>query len=126
MQAAKEHEAMAIAAGERAVARAIEARQTVWKLVDADRRRRGLGPAAGSNGGGGGPWSPFGGEGRERETHLGSTAAAADLCQRVLQIQERRKRVVSLCLLLFAAAVCCCCCRRRPLPRPAWPALQQQ
>ena len=95
VHAAKAREMSAVAAGEKATLRAVKAREAVWKLVDEDRRKRGLSGLGGAGGG----WDENGaprGYGEIRETHLGCTLAATDLCRRVHEIQQRRKRVVSL------------------------------
>lgn len=102
VHAAKAREIAAIMAGEKATVRAVKAREVVWKLVDEDRRKRGLygigvgdGRRCDENG------VPTGGYGETRETHLGGTVAATELCRRVREIQQRRKRVVSFFFMFF-------------------------
>lgn len=92
VRAAKTREAAAITAGEKATLRAVNARHAVWKLVDEDRRKRGLDAVGEDRWGDNGA---LGGHGDLMDTHLGCTAAATELCRRVNDIQERRKRIVS-------------------------------
>lgn len=108
VRSATAREAAVVAVGQRAAARVVEARQAVWKLADAERRKRETGGsreegwegvAGRSNGAARSRYGEGGGVVEARETHLGSTVSATELCRRVYEIQERRKRVVSLLLL---------------------------
>lgn len=118
MHAAKAREITAIVAGEKATLRAVKARQAVWNLVDEERRKRGMDGVAGGDDRWGENGAPRG-YGELTDTHLGCTFAATDLCRRVHEIQERRKRVVSCKKINEFRFKFCSCCWRLSRPRAA-------
>lgn len=113
VRSATAREEALVAVGEKAAARAQEARQAVWKLSEAERKKRSEESSrGGESGSSNGSAARLGyGDGgavvEPRETHLGNTVSATELCRRVREIQERRKRVVRL-FEFFTTAVYVC------------------